>query len=203
MRRTMMCLLLAAGSALLAPPALGDPPPAEIRDAGEHLELRIPGASDIGVIANGRNRWVIAAVIDGRAVLFHLSAGDSPEPGPGPGPGPEPGPDAPELTRLASQWLELVDINARALRNDLAAAFRRTANRIDAGELRTPAEIIQASSEANRQAVGDQRNDWLPWFERLREQLNGLAADGQLETPADHARAFRELADGLDDPAND
>lgn len=199
MLRTMICLLLAAGLALLTPPALGDPPPAEISDAGEHLEMRIPGASDISVIANGRGRWVIAAVIDGQAVLFHLSAGDAPEPGPGPGPGPDP--ETPELTRQAAQWLDLVDPEARDLRDELASAFRATANRIDAGELKTPAQIIEASAEANRQAVGDRRNAWLPWFEQLRDTLNALAESGDLSTPAEHAKAFRELADGLDGPA--
>lgn len=191
MLRTISYLLLVLALSAAAAAAQAETPPLDISDAGERLELRIAGATDLSVIANGRGRWVIAAVIDGQAVLFHLSAGDAPEPGPGPGPGPDP--ETPELTRQAAQWLDLVDPEARDLRDDLASAFRATANRIDAGELKTPAQIIEASAEANRQAVGDQRNAWLPWFEQLRDTLNA----GDLSTPAEHAQAFRELADGL------
>lgn len=153
------------------------------------LLLTSPDAADLGVVPLGGNRFAIIVAVGNPPRVEILYFGEIPNPGPMP--------TVPEATRLAGEWLAVVPDASRARAPDLAEAFESVATRIDDGELKDVAAIIAASTAANREALGESRNDWLPWFEKLRDYMNGLADEGRLKTAADHARLFRELAEGL------
>lgn len=166
-------------------------PAAELRleKSGSGVVITAPGAADINVVPVGVGRWAIVLAIGDppRVEIVYLQREDLPSPSP----------LVPEPTRLAREWLALVPVQARARAGALAAAFRAVAVEIEAGKLKDPAAIIQASTERNRAALEDDRNAWLPWFEKLRDYMNGLVEKGGLKTPGEHARLFREIADGL------
>lgn len=163
----------------------------KLEKAGEALRLTVPEAADIDVVTVGEGRWAIVLAIGDppRVQILYLRLESAPPP--------PPQPPLPEATRLAREWLSLVAESARSKARALAAAFRAVADDIDAGKLTSPQAIIQASTERNRAALGEDRNVWLSWFEKLREYMNGLADSGRLKTPQDHAKLFREIAAGL------
>lgn len=170
-----------------------------LADEGLRLEKRdgavviAADAADMDVIPLGSDRWALVLAVGDpprvRILYLHLELK--------PGPPAPPQPDLPEATRLAREWLSLVPQKARARAPFLAAAFNGVADAIEGGQLTDLPAIIAASTAANREAVGEFRNDWLAWFEQLRVYLNGLAEAGKLTLPADHARLFREIAKGL------
>jgi len=165
-----------------------------LEKSGDGIRFRIDGAWDAAVLPIGPNLWAVVWAEDSPPKLVTIYVRVDPSPSP---PGPAPGPTLPEAGRLAREWLKTVPEAARGRSSALAEAFRRTAEEIDAGKWKTPAEIIAAAVEANRAAVGEARNDWLAWFEALRQYMNGLAERGGLKTPAEHAALFRDLAEGL------
>jgi len=175
------------------PRAWPSPPPAtlQIEKSDGGLRMTSPGAADIGVVPLGSNRFAIILAIGNPPRIHIVYFGELADPGP------TPGPTIAEATRLAREWLLVVPEQARARAPLLAAAFESVARRIEQGELKDVQAIIAASTAANREALGDLRNDWLPWFEKLRQYMNGLADAGRLASGADHARLFREIAEGL------
>ncbi|WP_347245169.1 hypothetical protein [Thermogutta sp.] len=165
----------------------------KLEKSGNAVAITADGAADINVVPMGDGRWAIVLAVGDppRVEIVYLAV----QPGPGPAP---PRPEIPEAQRLAWEWLSSVSEQARNRAGALADAFRSVAERIEKGELTDPGSIIQASTQANRAALGEDRNAWLPWFERLREYMNGLAEKERLKKAADHAVLFRQIADGLD-----
>lgn len=167
-------------------------PAAELRleKVGGTVAVTAPGAADIAVVPVGEGRWAIVLAMGDppRVEILYLRQEDAPIP---------PSPLVPEPTRLAREWLGLAAPQARSRAAALAQAFREVAAEIENGKLKDPAAIIQASTERNRASLGEDRNAWLPWFEKLREYMNTLADKGGLKTAADHAVFFRQIADGL------
>ncbi len=164
----------------------------KLEKSGNAVAITADGAADINVVPMGDGRWAIVMAVGSppRVQIVYLAV----EGGPGPAP---PRPQIPEAERLAREWLDLVVESARSRAPALAAAFRSIAERIEKGELGDPAAIIQASTEANRQALAGDRNAWLAWFEKLRTYMNSLAETGKLKTPQEHAKLFKEIANGL------
>lgn len=164
----------------------------KLEKSGNAVAITADGAADINVVPMGDGRWAIVLAVGDppRVEIVYLAV----QPGPGPAP---PGPEIPEAQRLAWEWLAVVPEGARKRTSALAAAFRNVAERIEKGELTEPAAIIQASTEANRQALAGDRNAWLAWFEKLRTYMNSLAETGKLKTPQEHAKLFKEIANGL------
>ncbi len=180
----ILILLLAS---LASAEAWSQTPELSKRAHGE-IVLSVSGAVDTDVVELGAGRWLLIWISGNppriaRAVV-ELQAD-------------RPIPSIPEATQLARKWLSLVPEKARARAPELAKSFESVAADIDAGKIKSVEEIIAQATERNRAALGDARNAWLPWFEALREYLNGLAAAGKLTSPADHSRIFRELAEGL------
>ncbi|GAB6185894.1 hypothetical protein [Thermopirellula anaerolimosa] len=167
---------------------------AEIRleKSDRGITIVVEGADDAAVVPVAPGRWVLvwAAGSPAKLQTAVVTVGPS-DPAP-----PTPQPEA-EASRLAREWLSQVPEKARAKAPQLAGAFRNSAERIDRDELTTVAGIIEAAAETNRKALGEDRNAWLPWFERLRTYMNGLAEAGNLKTPAQHAALFRDIAKGL------
>jgi hypothetical protein len=60
-----------------------------------------------------------------------------------------------------------------------------------------PADILEATKKSNRDALGDNMTLWTPFFESLQKELQARAAAGKLTDADSHAKAWREIADGL------
>jgi len=63
--------------------------------------------------------------------------------------------------------------------------------------LNTPQQWIDATAQANRDALGDRIGAWAPMLDKIGEKLLKRAEAGALQTPEDHAKVWREIADGL------
>jgi len=124
-----------------------------------------------------------------------------PEPDPDPDPGPDPEPDPlPDgkygLAPLAVKWCEeLPDANEAG---DLANAFRAVSSQVAAGAVKTVDNFKTLSTQVNRDAIGDQREKWLPWFMRLNDEMTRIEKGGGLNTVKDCAVAWDEVATGLE-----
>lgn len=79
----------------------------------------------------------------------------------------------------------------------LAASFESIAATISAGVNTTPQAIIQATGDANRNALGDSLENWKPVLQELQKELQKLAEEGKLTTAEQHAQVWREIAAGL------
>jgi hypothetical protein len=79
----------------------------------------------------------------------------------------------------------------------LAESFDGVAATIAAGVNTTPAEIIKATGDSNRQALGDSVEDWKPFLLSLQNEFKKRAAAGTLVSPDQHAEMWREIATGL------
>jgi len=106
---------------------------------------------------------------------------------------PQPGDDL--VTKVAS-WCEKVESPTK--RDDalkLAQSFSSVSAVIS--ETMTPADIVEATKKSNRDALGDNVEQWVPFLEGLQAELKTLAEAGKLEDTAAHAAMWRSIADGL------
>lgn len=132
------------------------------------------------------------------------SPGPDPDPDP-PGPGPDPDPDPPEpeplpdgkylLAKDASGWAKGVGDAPGSLR--LAGAFEAIAAQVAAGTVRTLPDFQRASQQRNREALGNDKDKWVPFFESLQSRLQTLNSSGVMVSLEDHATAWEEIALGL------
>ena len=169
--------------------AKADAPAVRLQKEDQRLILTVEGATDLDFVQVAPGRFVIFAVTGTPGKLSrHTLLIDADAP---------PQPETPEAVRKVREWLALVPPESRGAAGALADAFLSVAKRIEAGELKTPAEIVAASKAANNAALGDGRNAWLPFFEKLRDYMNAEAEAGRLVSAADHARLFKQIAEGL------
>jgi len=77
----------------------------------------------------------------------------------------------------------------------LAESFEDVAGRITA--LSTPKDIIKATGEANRAALGDSLETWKPILKKIQGTLVNRAKAGTLTTPEQHKTTWTEIAKGL------
>ena len=68
---------------------------------------------------------------------------------------------------------------------------------ISAGTLQEASDIIEATAEANRAAVGDSLSGWMPVLQQLQTSMKKLAGQGKLSTPAQHEALWLDIAKGL------
>jgi hypothetical protein len=104
------------------------------------------------------------------------------------------------LTNLLPYWCA----EARRTQEEalaLAESFESVAAAIAGGAYTTPVEISRATGEANRAALGDSLASWMPVLSKLQGELKRRADAKELETPEQHAEAWREIAQGLLDYA--
>lgn len=173
--------------------------PAELPDG--RMSYRVYDNGRTLIVANYPGRYVVilaAASADAIAVRQHIVTVSA---GPGPGPEPKPpGPDKPVDPEPKPQTLadQVADwATPAAGRDRLAAAFDGTAASAAAGAIRTVEDMQRASLEANRAALGDDREAWLGWFGLLQAELQKRAAAGTLKTLDEHVAAWRQIAAGI------
>jgi hypothetical protein len=79
----------------------------------------------------------------------------------------------------------------------LAVSFEHIATQISAGTLQKAGDIVKATAEANRAAVGDSLPEWLPVLQELQVAMKKLATQGKLSTPDQHKALWLDIAKGL------
>ncbi|GMU26110.1 MAG: hypothetical protein AMXMBFR16_10150 [Candidatus Uhrbacteria bacterium] len=95
-------------------------------------------------------------------------------------------------------WTNLVaSPNKAAESAALADSFAAIKAQVVAGTLKNASEIATATRDANRLALKDSLVKWLPFLEKLQAELKAQALAGTLVTPADHARVWQQVVDGL------
>lgn len=79
----------------------------------------------------------------------------------------------------------------------LAGSFESVAAQIAAGILQKTDDIIKATADANRRALGDSLLEWVPVLQELQTTMKTLAGQGKLSTPDQHQALWGEIAKGL------
>jgi hypothetical protein len=97
-----------------------------------------------------------------------------------------------------SGWCDRVD--SKTKRDDvlvLAQSFSSVALIMEGGTLTTPGDIVAATYNSNKDALGERLEDWSPFREALATELKRLAVDSKLQTTEDHIRIWKAIAYGL------
>lgn len=81
--------------------------------------------------------------------------------------------------------------------NLLASSFNNVAAQIAAQVLQKPSEIIQATAEANRVALGKSLPGWKPTLRQIQGEIRAQADRGALTTPEQHRKLWLIIAKGL------
>ena len=152
---------------------------------------------------SGDYMFVIACAYKGTVdVTTHVvtvtgSSGPVDPPNPGTYPVlPDPGVEA-SLKARVSYWCS----QAKSPMNEakqLAGSFDSVAAMISAGVYTTPQEIIEATGEANKEALGTRLKAWVPVLRKLQDEFQQMAQDGELVTPEQHAVTWRAVGDALE-----
>lgn len=79
----------------------------------------------------------------------------------------------------------------------LAGSFENIAAQIAAGVLQEADDIVEATAEANREALGNSLQAWLPVLRELQTRMKIQAEQGALTTPDQHRDLWLEIAEGL------
>lgn len=137
---------------------------------------------------SGKYVFVIAAAKDGKiGMVEHIIEVTG---------GPAPGPDT--LAARIKNWCSQVQTeNKKAETEALSKSFSSVASIIAAGALSDPGEIVTATVEMNREALGGNETNWQPFFQGLREELNARAESGKLATKQDHIDTWRDISSVL------
>lgn len=128
--------------------------------------------------------------------LFEIGDGKPtpipPEPGPNPQPDPQPKPLT-ELGKAVQSWSAAMPEAERAA---LAKSFANAANVLTSSA--TVEQCEATARDMNREAIGASRNEWLPFFRKLQDNLLARKAAGQWSKASDCIQAYREIAAGLE-----
>jgi len=101
------------------------------------------------------------------------------------------------MTPRPPSWTRLVQGAGTEEAGKLAGAFRMAASMIDTEHVGDAAELFAATGELSRGAVGDRIEAWQPWLDAVDEWVEGLEESGDLDTIAEYAERWRELAKTL------
>jgi len=111
-----------------------------------------------------------------------------------PVPGPEPHTG---LADRITEWCVNANVN-RGEARDLASSFRSIASTIAAGVNTTPEQIVEATGEANRAALGESLDSWMPVLKKIQVELKKEAEAGNLQTASQHQVMWTAIAEGLE-----
>jgi hypothetical protein len=106
---------------------------------------------------------------------------------------PQPGDD---IASKIAVWCEKIDYPQK--RDDLlklAQSFSSVSALIS--DSMSPADIVDATKKSNRDALGSNIQNWVPFLEGLQGELKSLAESGKLPDNESHRRMWRAIADGL------
>jgi hypothetical protein len=102
------------------------------------------------------------------------------------------------LSSKIASWCESITTENKADEAvALAESFESNAARIEAGELVTAEEIVRATFETNKKALGDSHEDWMPFREGLAKELTSMAEAGGLADAQAHKQTWLMISQGL------
>jgi len=170
--------------------------------------ILVPDSVDFEVYNEGRSAtfsarkegeymFIVACAYKGKVdVMTHtITVGN-----PGPNPNDYPRVLRPDSEATVGEWVPYwcaLTMRPKEGALKLAESFEGVATTISAGVNTTPAEIIKATGDSNRQALGDSVEDWKPFLLSLQNEFKKRAAEGTLLSPDQHADMWREVAAGL------
>lgn len=115
-------------------------------------------------------------------------------------------PPFPNVDGIAAKiplWCEsVVSDNKKDEALKLAQSFASVASIVDSGVVMTPEDVVLSTKNANRDALGENINKWVPLLEALQGELKSMSAAGTLSDTASHAKVWRDIAEGLRQYAN-
>jgi hypothetical protein len=171
--------------------------------------LMIPDSVDFEICANGQHavfsarkpgdyEFIIACGCNDTVdVIRHIITVKRVAP---PGPDEYPNISKPNANAELDKWVAYwcaVNKRPKDGADRLAGSFESIAAQIAAGVLQTANDIIQASAEANRNALGDSLLDWVPVLRELQTIMRTLAEQGKLSNPSQHQAVWEMIAKGL------
>lgn len=111
--------------------------------------------------------------------------------------------DNSSLANLTYNWTSLIsrgnDYPTNKFKEDalrLSESFKNIANDIDNGNLKDITSILNTTRDKNDTVV-ENRNAWLPWFNKVSEHLQSSYADGSIKTTSQFSAAWKEISKGL------
>jgi hypothetical protein len=142
---------------------------------------------------------VSVAVVDltlGEVVAWKVvTIGD----GPGPVPPIPPVPPVPPLVEKVTKWVnETVPIASRGKTNALAKIYREASTSITIGRLATVDDAMAFVLAGSREAIDEDRDDWMEWASRIKTELDTLWDDGKLPDVKAYVMVFDQIAQGLE-----
>lgn len=143
----------------------------------------------------GKYMFIVACASEGSVdVATHtVVIGNSPD-------NPPP-PPTPELTAQIVGWCADAKVSKDEAKS-LASSFRSVASSIAAGVNTTPEDITKATSDANRAALGDALDSWIPVLKQIQGVLRAAAESGKLQTASQHQEMWTAIAEALEAYAN-
>jgi len=108
------------------------------------------------------------------------------------------GPLQPPQTDSMEEWVSFWKAEMSLPKDKLEAlaiSFDKVA--LQATTLAKPSEIIKATAQANRDALGADIDQFVPLLQKIQTALQKMAQGGQLSTPEQHAVVWQEIARGL------
>lgn len=141
---------------------------------------------------------VLAVASDGTPTQHVWIISVDGQPGPGPGPNPDLPPALAGLALVSHDHATLVDVDARGHAKALAAVYRSIAKRVQAGELEPIDAAVAALRDESREALGEHRDAWVSWAGAIKTELDRLYDADKLPDLASHAKAFSDIAAGLE-----
>jgi hypothetical protein len=101
---------------------------------------------------------------------------------------------APKLETQMKQWVPLVKSkNVKEEASRLAQSFQIIAS------TDLPVEkMLEATAIANKQALGNSLQAWIPFLDKLGDHLDQLAADKKLVTKEDYKKVWLDIASAIE-----
>ncbi len=180
------------------------------KSSGKTFKWKIlPASTDFEVYDDGRKLifssgtsgeyiFIVACAndndVDVKTYVIKVGEGATPTPTPTPSP-------VNPATGFAGKVVELTKLvtssNKKSEAGKLSAGFSGVMSQVQSGQLTTAEQIIEAQKIANRTALGNNLQDWVPFLEALQKEMKAQAESGLLVTPEQHAGLWKQIADGL------
>lgn len=115
---------------------------------------------------------------------------------------PNPGPVG--IEAKIREWLKLVKSDTWEVEaKKLSDSFRGVSSQVSAGVIRSPEDVIKATTVSNRSALGSASPSWKEFGEELRKHLNTESQAGRLADMDAHAKLWMQIGNILEKVSNE
>lgn len=106
------------------------------------------------------------------------------------------------LIEKVKEWASYVDSPSKNETLMLATSFEASAGLIKDGTLTSRDSVIKVTAASNRNAVGDNIENWSPFLNSLSVELKAMAMDDQLLDVESHISVWLDISQGLKEYAS-